>query len=97
MYKLRFTPTFAKARDRLIIKDSQFAKKFKHALQLLANDPKHPSLNSHKVDTIHEGIRWSSWITGDIRVIWDYGELEQFVLILVDLGGHSGKHKVYKN
>lgn len=95
MYKLHFTPTFAKARDRLITRDSQFAKKLKHTLQLLANDPKHTSLNSHKVNTIHEGIRWSSWVTDDIRVIWDYGE--QLVLILIDLGGHSGKYKVYKN
>ncbi len=39
---------------------------------------------------------FSSRVNSDLRIIWDYSNNIPQVLDLIDIGGHSGKNKVYK-
>lgn len=96
MFILRATANFNHTRDKVIGENLIIKKKLRKTLEKLTIDPSHPSLKSHKVNTQDYGIRWSSWVTGDIRIIWDYHNKDRLILILLTIGGHSGKHKVYK-
>lgn len=96
MYKLRVAPSYTKTFERLIQDNEALKKRVMIALLKLAENPKHPSLHSHKVNTLAYGQRWSSSVTGDIRIIWDYDSENKLIILLLDIGGHSGTHKVYK-
>jgi mRNA-degrading endonuclease YafQ of YafQ-DinJ toxin-antitoxin module len=65
------------------------------ALFLLQNDPFYPGLKTHKVSSRLFGNTYSSRVTGDIRIIWKFDENKTLTLLLLDLGGHSGRNKVY--
>lgn len=69
MYEFHFTNTFAPSYKVLIKGNKEFEKRAEKALRLLKNDPFYPSLKSHKVNTRNFGEKWSSWITGDLRII----------------------------
>src|SRR5437762_2809023 len=96
MLTLIFTKNFGKAYTGIINNNKDLEKKVRKALHLLEQDPFYPSLKTHKAGTKNYGARWSSWVTGDIRIIWDYDEEDHLVLLLLDIGSHSGTHKVYK-
>jgi len=96
MYKLRVTSSYKNTFDKLARNDETLKKRVMVTLLKLAENPKHPSLHSHKVNTIAYGQRWSSSVTGDIRIIWDYDTEDRLIILLLDIGGHSGTHKVYK-
>lgn len=96
MYTLRLTQPYQKSLEKIITKDEILQKRLILTLQKLALNPTHSSLRSHKVNTPHHGVRWSSWVTGDVRIIWDYDDKYRLVIILLAIGGHSGIHKVYK-
>ena len=96
MFKIIFTTTFISHKEKVVGDDEVLNKRLKTALQKLATNPLFPSLRSHKVTTPDYGERWSSWVTGDIRIIWDYDKEKRLLILLLDIGGHSGKHKVYK-
>jgi mRNA-degrading endonuclease YafQ of YafQ-DinJ toxin-antitoxin module len=86
MFTVEFSENFKKQYKKIIKNDSQLEKRIDTALFKLA---KNPEKVSHKVGSV-----WSARVTGDIRIIWEYkkGEL---CLLLLKIGGHSGKHKVY--
>lgn len=96
MFSLKITATFVFTREKIAGKDESLNKRIKTTLQKLAVNPSHPSLQSHKVNTQLYGVRWSSWVTGDIRIIWDYEREQRLIIIILDIGTHSGTHKVYK-
>lgn len=96
MFTLKITATFTATREKIVGSNQTLNKQIKTTLQKLALNPSHPSLQSHKVNTRSFGIKWSSWVTGDLRIIWDYDSNQRLVLILLDIGTHSGTHKVYK-
>lgn len=96
MFTLIFTKDFDESYS-LIIKDNKVVeKKVRKALHLLSQNPLYPSLKTHKANTKNYGEKWSSWATGDIRIIWDYDSENRLVIILLDIGKHSVTHKVYK-
>lgn len=95
-YDLDFTPEFLTDYKKLIKKTPLLKKKFTKVLKLLADNPKHGSLKSHKVDTLNNRDVWSSWVTGDVRVIWMYDEEQKMIIILLETGTHSGSNRVYK-
>ena len=64
-------------------------------IELICNNPGNPRLRTHKVNSRNFGKKYSSKVTGDVRIIWDYSETDPKVIILLDIGGHSGKHSVY--
>lgn len=96
MYKLRVASSYKSTFDKLVRDDKALKKRVMVALGKLAENPKNPSLRSHKVNTLAYGQRWSSSVTGDIRIIWDYDSENRLIILLLDIGGHSGTHKVYK-
>ena len=96
MFTLKITATFAATREKIAGDNETLNKRIKVTLQNLALNPAHPSLQSHKVNTRNYGIRWSSWVTGDLRIVWDYDGEQRLVLIVLDIGTHSGADKLYK-
>lgn len=94
MYNLTLTPEFIEKVEKRTEKDHLFNKKVKKALLLLAQDPFYPSLRTHKANVKAYGIRWSSWIEGDWRMIWDYNGKN--IIVLLTVGTHSGRTKVYQ-
>jgi mRNA-degrading endonuclease YafQ of YafQ-DinJ toxin-antitoxin module len=96
MFIAKQTPYFLKKAKKLIKKNLNLAKEVDKCIQKLQRDPRDPSLKSHKVQTSDFDIVYSSRVNGDLRIIWNYSENEIFVLDLLDIGGHSGKNKVYK-
>ncbi|MEI6728965.1 MAG: hypothetical protein WCK98_04960 [bacterium] len=51
-YDLDFTPEFLADYRKIVKKNQLLIKKFSKGLKLLADNPQHNSLKSHKVDTI---------------------------------------------
>jgi addiction module RelE/StbE family toxin len=94
-FDLKFTPEFLKDYKKLTSKNKVLIKKINKTLVLLSKDPFYNSLKSHKVDTLESNDVWSSRVTGDVRIIWMYGE-ERKLIILLETGTHSGSNKVYK-
>lgn len=97
MFTLIFTKSFDKTYIKVVKGNAEIDRKVRKALHFLEQDPFYPSLGTHKVNTKNYGEKWSSWATGDIRIIWDYDNEEKLVIILLGIGRHSGTHKVYKN
>ncbi len=96
MYEIEFQPSFIKTYQKIIRKNPSLAERIDKALFLLKNTLRHPSLKSHKVQTPDFGVCWSSRVTGDIRLIWDFDEDNNVVILVLDIGGHSGSGKVYQ-
>lgn len=96
MYELHFASTFAPSYKALIKNNQEFEKRTEKALRLLKNYPFYPSLKSHKVNTRNFGEKWSSFITGDLRIIWDFDEVEKQIILLFAIAKHSGFHREYK-
>ena len=96
MYALHFTKTFTPTYKSLIKGHQEFEKRTEKALRLLKNDPFYPSLKSHKVKTRNFGEKWSSWITGNLRIIWDFNEKENKIILLFAITQHSGSYMEYK-
>lgn len=96
MYTLRFTPTFEHSYRKRIKKNHALEEKTHKSLHLLIHNPFYPSLKSHKVRTRNHKVKWSSRVTPDIRIIWDFDPLMSDMIYIYDIGGHTGKRKVYK-
>lgn len=96
MNDLRSTRQFDKRYKELIGKNKKLGKRIIKALALLRQNPFYQSLKTHRVATRNFGQRLSSWVTGDIRVIWDFDDEQTSVIVLLDIGRHSGAEKVYR-
>lgn len=96
MYVLIYTKTFDESYTKIIAGDKEKAKRAKKALNLLHLDPFYPSLKTHRINTRNFGARWSSWITGDLRIIWDFDEEQRLTILLLAITTHTGTHREYK-
>lgn len=96
MYILRFTKHFRQRYAKLTKRDRELEMRIRKALDLLTKNPKHPSLRTHKVDSKKFKRALSSWVIGDLRIEWRYAKGEKPTILLLGIGGHSGKHKIYK-
>lgn len=94
-YSIEPTKRFRASYKKIVRKDKKMSKRIQKVVDLLQFNPYYPSLKTHKVQTRSYGERYSSWITGDTRLIWDYDENNRLILLLLDIGGHSGKNRVY--
>lgn len=94
MYQFVFTSSFDKDYKKIAKKNILLRQRILKSLSLLSNDPNHPSLRSHKVNSIEFDNVWSSWVTGDIRIVWEYKNKMRIKLLA--LGTHSGSNRVYK-
>ncbi len=95
-YGLNFSVLFFKKAKKLLKKNQDFKNKLHKAIDVLACDPFHSSLKTHKVETKLYGRAYSSWITENIRLIWDFNAEAAVILDVLDIGGHSGSKKIYK-
>lgn len=96
MYLPISTPTFDGTYKKLIKGNRDTEKRTKKAIKLMRTDPFYPSLKSHKVNTRNFGEKWSSWISGDLRIIWDFNQIKKQVILLFAITKHSGSHREYK-
>ena len=94
MFEIEITSHFRKRYKKLVSKNKNVKNKIIKAIETLRKDPGYPSLKTHKVFISEYGDVFSSSVTGDIRIIWTKIKNE-LVLLLLDLGKHSGKHSVY--
>ncbi len=95
MYELQTTSNFRKKYKKLAEKNKKLQSAVEKTLELLRSNPKYKSLKTHKVFLSQYGEVYSSFVTGDIRVIWMQIE-NKLVILLLDIGGHSGSKSVYK-
>jgi mRNA-degrading endonuclease YafQ of YafQ-DinJ toxin-antitoxin module len=97
MFELTFSSNVDKAIKKHFVNNNILMKKLSKTIQLLSINPKHNSLKSHKVDTKNNDEVWSSSVTGDWRIIWEYDEDMGVARILcLELGTHSGGNGVYR-
>ena len=60
-------------------------------LEKLATDPFQPSLKTHKLKGVLEGL-WACWVEYDCRIIFlfeDDPEGGEDIILLVDIGSHN--------
>lgn len=96
MYILIYTKTFDDSYSEILKGGQKKQKIAEKTLNLLQLNPFYPSLKSHKVNTRNFGTKWSSWITGDLRIIWDFDEEQRLTILLLTITKHSGTHREYK-
>ena len=96
MYQFAPSRYFLKKSQKFVKNNRRRQQKLEHALKTLLQNPFSLSLKTHRVSHKIAGKAFSSWVTGDIRVIWDFTKDNQSIILLIDLGGHSGKDKVYR-
>lgn len=90
MFAINPLPYFTKKLTKLVRNNPKLKMKVLETVKLLSENPQEPILKSHKV-----GEYFSSRVTGDLRIIWDYNETKIQMLDLIDIGGHSGNKGVY--
>ena len=96
MYLLVSTSSYDSSYKKLIKGDKEKEKRAKKAVKIMRVDPFYPSLKSHKVNTRKFGKKWTSWITGDLRIIWDFDANVHERIILLSISTHTGTHREYK-
>jgi len=96
MFDLLTTKDFDKTYVIITKGDQKLQKRVQKVFKLLRLDPFYPSLKTHKANTRNYGEKWSNRASGDVRIIWDYDSENRLIILLLDIGGHSGTHKVYK-
>jgi mRNA-degrading endonuclease YafQ of YafQ-DinJ toxin-antitoxin module len=97
MFKIQFNKNSAKKVKKLLLKNPQLLAKLSKATDTLKEDPFYPSLKTHTVNSKNYGEKYSSWITGDLRFIWEFNEenSQLEIIEILDVGGHTGGKSVY--
>lgn len=94
MKEIKTIKYFDRKFTKLTKKNSNLKSRILTIIKILQLDPYNPKLKTHKVTTKHFGVVYSSSVTGDIRLIWKE-ENNSIIIVLLDLGGHSGNNRVY--
>lgn len=95
MYEIQSISAFRKKYRKLIERNKKLEKAILQTIDLLKTNPKYKSLKTHKVFLSNYGEVYSSYVTGDIRIIWMQIE-NKLIILLLDVGGHSGSKGVYR-
>lgn len=83
-------PIFTKHYHQRIASSSKLNKQFKERFDIFLNNQSYPLLHDHPLKGNKKGTRSFS-INGDLRVI--YQRIDEYSLILLDIGTHN---QVYK-
>ena len=94
MFALSVKPRFSRDLRKLLGEQPHLASEVRAVLALLSENPRDPKLRSHKATDSEGRVIFSAEVTGDLRILWDYGE--PGVIELLRIGGHSGAKKVYR-
>ncbi len=95
MYKIKQSKSFTKSLRKLVKLHRINSDQINYIFFLLAKDPFAASLKTHKVNSKNHGMQYSSRVDGDLRLIWNFDSENNLVIIIADIGGHSGFNKVY--
>jgi mRNA-degrading endonuclease YafQ of YafQ-DinJ toxin-antitoxin module len=93
-YDLEFTAKADRMLSKYIKQNSALLYKFQIAFEKLAENQFAPTLKTHKVFSKDLGMAYSSRVTGDLRIIWNYRQ-NQITILIYTIGSHSGKKAVY--
>ena len=93
-YSIRITKNLNKKIRKLIKGDKRLDSRLRKVFKFLKIDPFYKGLRTHKVNTSKWGEVYSSRVTGDLRILWDFVE-EELVILIIDIGGHEGSKSVY--
>lgn len=96
MYSLVPAGSFLKQAKKFVKNNYRHQEQLTKALKKLSENPFALSLKTHRVYHRVTGKKFSSWVSGDTRIIWDFAKDGTQAILLIDLGGHSGKDKVYR-
>jgi len=94
-YTISFSKNFLRRIKVIYKKDRQLYSKYVKVVEEILEDPFTNGVKTHLVGTVNYGRVLCSRVTGDIRIIWCM-ETKKKKIILLDIGGHEGSHKVYK-
>lgn len=96
MFLLLYASKFKRKLKRLVKKNPKLKQRIDRTLKGLEHDPFEPFLQSHKAQDTKGRWTYSAIVTKDLRIIWNYHKGRPRVLDILDIGGHSGKRKVYR-
>ena len=94
--KIKLSPDVSAYLKKLKLKDPKLLKKAEKQLLSFVQNPKHPSLRTHKLTGKIEN-RWSISITKSVRMVYvrvQGAEDEEYTAYFVAMGTH---YQVYKN
>lgn len=94
-YEIEFTKKFIRKYKKLTTNNHELKQAVQQVLDKLIENPKDVKLGTHKVSTSQFGLVFSSTVTKDTRIIWEFSN-NKIVIVVLDIGGHSGKRGVYK-
>lgn len=95
MYTLLPTKAFLR-KIKKVLATQKLKQDFKVSLLLLEKDPFSKGLATHKVQSRIHGLMYSSRVSKDIHIIWNFDENDRIIILLFDIGGHEGKGRVYR-
>ena len=87
MYEIKFADGYEKRAIKFLKKHKDLYEKYKKTIELLENDPTHPSLRVHKLQGKMNHFSSVS-INMKYRIIIDFIIVDD-VIILVDIGSHD--------
>jgi len=82
----KFSPSVQKELEKIQQKDRKLANRIEKQIALFEENPKHPSLRTHKLSGTM-GNMWSISITISIRMVYVF--LDQSSVIFVKIGTHD--------
>lgn len=91
MRTLVWDNSFRRAFKRYVRKNPQLKSKIVTVLELLVNDPFHPSLKSHKLRGQLEGL-WACSVEYDCRIVFVFRQdsnTNEELIVLIDIGTHD--------
>jgi mRNA-degrading endonuclease YafQ of YafQ-DinJ toxin-antitoxin module len=93
-YNLQATTRFQREYKKVVKPNTLLEKKFVSVIEKLSVNPYMKSLKTHVVNIRGFGRLYSSRVTGDIRILWNFKD--DNLIILHRIGGHFGSLSVYK-
>ena len=82
----KFSPSVQKELQKIQRKDSKLANRIEKQIALFEENPKHPSLRTHKLSGATDNM-WSISITMSIRMV--YVLLDRSSVVFVKIGTHN--------
>ncbi len=95
MYEIVTSKRFDKELKKLLSSKRLSKEQIGRIFLILMDNPFNTKLRTHKVNSRTYGLKYSSRIDGDLRIIWDFNENQKLILVLFDIGGHEGSKGVY--
>ncbi len=94
-FKFRKTRVFERKYVAFTKRNRDLQLRIDQKLIFLSRNPYDHILRTHKVISKKFGEVRSSRITDDLRILWKFEKGVLTIIVLLDIGGHSGKTSVY--